>query len=276
MRRHEAHFPAEQPSARPHAWVPHPHEHPGGSCRARRASRQGSHSYLGLAAEPFVLPGRRRIRRAEDFRVVMRAGSRAASRTVVVHAHSSPTSAPARAGFVVGRSVGGSVVRNRVTRRLRHLMAAHLEYLPAGTDWSSARCPRRPVRPLAELDHDLSSSVRRVMSRLGHDAGTPRGCPRDTGPGIRIRSTSRVGHDPRTAAVRHTRGRDSWLSAVHLAALRTHMSLLPLMFGLCSGGGTHPRAGQGVPPLRRTAGALQPLVPRWDRSCAGQGQLAGW
>ena len=36
-------------------------------------------------------------------------------------------------GFVVARSVGPAVVRNRVLRRLRHLMAGRLDHLPAGS-----------------------------------------------------------------------------------------------------------------------------------------------
>jgi len=73
---------------------------------------------------------------------------------------------------VVGRSVGGSVVRNRVTRQLRHLMVAHLEELPAGTDVVVRALPASAGASGAELALDLSSSVRRVMSRLGQDAGT--------------------------------------------------------------------------------------------------------
>jgi ribonuclease P protein component len=36
-------------------------------------------------------------------------------------------------GFVVSRTVGPAVVRNRVLRRLRHLMAARLDRLPGGS-----------------------------------------------------------------------------------------------------------------------------------------------
>lgn len=37
-----------------------------------------------------------------------------------------------RAGFVVSKAVGNSVVRHRVTRRLRHVVAPRLAALPAG------------------------------------------------------------------------------------------------------------------------------------------------
>ncbi len=119
-----------------------------------------------------MLPVRRRIRRAEDFRVVVRAGSRAASRTMVVHVHCADPQTPARAGFVVGRAVGGSVARHRVTRRLRHLMVDHLETLPAGTDVVVRAMPPAAGASSAELAADLSSGLRRALTRVGHRVGT--------------------------------------------------------------------------------------------------------
>ncbi len=105
--------------------------------------------------------------------MVIRAGSRAATRTVVVHVHSWDTQAPARAGFVVGRSVGGSVVRHRVTRRLRHLMVEVLEDLPAGTDVVVRALPPAGGASSAELASDLSSGLRRAVARVGQRVGTP-------------------------------------------------------------------------------------------------------
>lgn len=105
---------------------------------------------------------------------MMRAGSRAATRTVVVHVRRGHPDNPARAGFVVGSAVGGSVVRHRLTRQLRHLMAVHLEDLPTGTDVVVRALPPAAGASAAELAGDLSSSVRRAMSRLGHQVGTPR------------------------------------------------------------------------------------------------------
>ncbi len=37
---------------------------------------------------------------------------------------------PTRAGFVVSKAVGGAVVRNKVKRRLRHLMRERVDQLP--------------------------------------------------------------------------------------------------------------------------------------------------
>jgi ribonuclease P protein component len=41
--------------------------------------------------------------------------------------------APTRVGFVVAKSVGPAVIRNRVKRRLRHLMRERVASLPSGS-----------------------------------------------------------------------------------------------------------------------------------------------
>lgn len=43
------------------------------------------------------------------------------------------TSSPPRVGFVVAKSVGPAVTRNRVKRRLRHLMRERITTLPGGS-----------------------------------------------------------------------------------------------------------------------------------------------
>jgi ribonuclease P protein component len=72
---------------------------------------------------------------------VIRHGVRVGRSTVVVHLLIEPPAGgaaepsragPPRAGFVVSKAVGGAVVRNRVLRRLRHLVRELLPGLPAG------------------------------------------------------------------------------------------------------------------------------------------------
>nr|WP_281497336.1 ribonuclease P protein component [Ornithinimicrobium sp. F0845] len=60
---------------------------------------------------------------------------RAGTPLLVVHcAAVTDSSQPARVGFIVSRAVGNSVVRHRVSRRLRHLVAGRLGTLAPGTD----------------------------------------------------------------------------------------------------------------------------------------------
>jgi ribonuclease P protein component len=81
-----------------------------------------------------VLPAERRVRRREDFSATVRHGLRLAAPGLVVHVTADTGTTPARAGFIIGRSVGTAVTRNRLRRQLRHLLAPRLPALPSGTD----------------------------------------------------------------------------------------------------------------------------------------------
>ena len=63
-------------------------------------------------------------------------------------------------GFVVGRSVGGSVMRHRVTRRLRAQVAQRLDVLPAGSGTVVRALPSAAEASSGQLgaglDHALS------------------------------------------------------------------------------------------------------------------------
>ncbi|GAA1030293.1 hypothetical protein GCM10009565_65280 [Amycolatopsis albidoflavus] len=77
----------------------------------------------------------------------------------------------ARAGFVVSKAVGNSVVRHRVTRRLRHLVSARLGTLPAGTSLVVRALPPAASASSAELGSDLDAALRRLgLAPSGADA----------------------------------------------------------------------------------------------------------
>jgi ribonuclease P protein component len=83
-----------------------------------------------------VLAADQRLRRADDYATVMRRGRKAARDGLVVHllTRDEPGATGWRAGFVVPRAVGPAVTRNRVRRRLRHLLRDELPTLRPGTD----------------------------------------------------------------------------------------------------------------------------------------------
>ncbi|MGH3950910.1 MAG: ribonuclease P protein component [Pseudonocardiaceae bacterium] len=117
-----------------------------------------------------MLPTSARLRRSEEFRLVMRRGAKAGRKRLVVHAVADPYPAgvdpadhPAqRAGFVVSKAVGNSVVRHRVTRRLRHLVAERLGTLPAGSSLVVRALPPSATATSADLGADLDSALRRL------------------------------------------------------------------------------------------------------------------
>jgi ribonuclease P protein component len=93
----------------------------------------------------------------------------------VVHLDRSGGSAAPRAGFVVSKAVGGSVVRHRVTRRLRHVVQPRLADLPAGARLVVRALPPAATASSAELADDLDAGLRTALRKLD---GPPRSGPR--------------------------------------------------------------------------------------------------
>lgn len=77
---------------------------------------------------------------------------------------------PARAGFVVSKAVGSAVARNKVRRRLRHLVRERLPALPAGATLVVRALPAAADLPYARLAADLDAAIAA--------ARTPRGAAR--------------------------------------------------------------------------------------------------
>ena len=76
----------------------------------------------------------------------------------------------ARAGFVVGKTVGNSVVRHRVTRRLRELVRAELHRLPPTADLVVRARPEAGGADSASLRRDLAAGLDRLLPRTGGTA----------------------------------------------------------------------------------------------------------
>ncbi|MDR1449301.1 MAG: ribonuclease P protein component [Propionibacteriaceae bacterium] len=100
-----------------------------------------------------MLPAPARLRRQLDFAVTLRSGRRTGRPSLVLYVR--PTGAPGRAGLIVSKAVGGAVVRNRVKRRLRHLVAPRLAGLAA--DVVLRALPASAGDP-GSLDRDLASA----------------------------------------------------------------------------------------------------------------------
>ncbi|GAB1643874.1 ribonuclease P protein component [Krasilnikovia sp. MM14-A1259] len=116
-----------------------------------------------------MLAAAQRLRRSTDFAAAVRGGRRAGRSTLVVHLSIPPISdepapaessdSPARAGFVVSKAVGNAVVRNRVRRRLRHLVRPRLATLPPGALLVVRALPAAAAASGAALDADLGAAL---------------------------------------------------------------------------------------------------------------------
>ncbi|MFI5834393.1 ribonuclease P protein component [Micromonospora sp. NPDC051300] len=132
-----------------------------------------------------MLAAAQRLRRSSDFAAAVRGGRRVGRGVVVVHltvpgptdavtpspepARSSgaENSAPRRAGFVVSKAVGGAVVRNKVRRRLRHLVRERLAELPAGTTLVVRALPPAADATYARLGADLDAALTAARAPRG-------------------------------------------------------------------------------------------------------------
>ncbi|GGJ88148.1 hypothetical protein GCM10010123_17160 [Pilimelia anulata] len=128
-----------------------------------------------------MVPAACRLRRSADFAAVIRLGRRAGRGALVVHlavpndpepARPDSPELPVRAGFVVSRAVGGAVARNRVKRRLRHLVAARLGGLPPGTDVVVRALPAAAAATSGGLGADLDAALAAAL-RPRRPRGTP-------------------------------------------------------------------------------------------------------
>ncbi|MEU9110709.1 ribonuclease P protein component [Streptomyces sp. NPDC048483] len=124
-----------------------------------------------------MLPTEHRLRRREDFATAVRRGRRAGRPLLVVHFRSGATDPhaagervpPTRAGFVVSKAVGVAVVRNKVKRRLRHLMRDRLDRLPAGSLVVVRALPGAGAAEHDQLARDLDAALQRLLG------GAPKG-----------------------------------------------------------------------------------------------------
>ena len=137
-----------------------------------------------------MLPARARLRRSSDFTAAVRRGPgslRVGRSTLVLHARMPDVAAapvtsdaavgptppgpsdalPARAGLVVSRAVGPAVVRNRVKRRLRHLLRSRMATLPPGLVLVVRANPAAAAASSAQLGDDLDAALRTLARRTG-------------------------------------------------------------------------------------------------------------
>ena len=105
-----------------------------------------------------MLPREHRLHRPADFTDVVRRGRRASRPLLTVHALLG-IGGPPRAGLVVSKAVGGSVVRSAVSRRLRHLLRDRLPMLPPGARLVVRAGGAAGTAPSAALATDLDAAL---------------------------------------------------------------------------------------------------------------------
>jgi ribonuclease P protein component len=81
-----------------------------------------------------VLRRANRVVAADDFRAAVRRGRRVGTPHALLYVSARSATDPTRVGFIVAKTVGNSVKRNLVTRRLRSIGREIVFSHPTGTD----------------------------------------------------------------------------------------------------------------------------------------------
>ena len=102
-----------------------------------------------------MLPPENRLTDSLGFTAATRGGQRAGGRGLVLHLTRTGGAGAPQVGMIVSRAVGNSVVRNRVKRRLRHLVRARLGHLEPGTVVAVRALPASASMTSAELGGQL-------------------------------------------------------------------------------------------------------------------------
>ncbi|MGO4254894.1 ribonuclease P protein component [Marmoricola sp. RAF53] len=113
-----------------------------------------------------MLSSAHRLTSADDFRYTVRRGRRAGGPLMVVHLCrpdvDKATNAQTLVGFVVAKAVGPAVTRNRVKRRLRHLMRERVDVLPQGTRIVVRALPAAAGATFGDLGAELDRCLDRA------------------------------------------------------------------------------------------------------------------
>ena len=119
-----------------------------------------------------MLPARHRMRSSVEFSATTRRGHRTRVGDLVIYlgraaeADAAEAGAPdtTKVGLIIGRTVGGSVVRHQVSRRLRAQLAGLLDQLPANSRLVVRALPGAATADSSTFGRDLELGLRRLTS----------------------------------------------------------------------------------------------------------------
>lgn len=106
-----------------------------------------------------------RLVRADDYRNTVRRGGRVALANTMTYVSHRGGEMPARFGFIVAKSVGGAVVRNRVRRQLKAASFMALPLVRSGTDIVVRALPGSAQASWATLHDEIFEVVARDAAK---------------------------------------------------------------------------------------------------------------
>lgn len=95
------------------------------------------------------------MRCSDDFRQTVRSRRKHGKSTMVVYVFEESERVTPLVGFVVSKSVGNAVVRNKVKRKMRNIVRTHLNELPPAIKMVIRLSPRATTKTYVELERDF-------------------------------------------------------------------------------------------------------------------------
>ena len=110
-----------------------------------------------------MLPKKARLTTSEDFAKATKSGLRLTSSNLVGYLYISPVEnkeASSKCGLIINKSVGGSVMRHRIARQLRHDLAPIVDTLP-----TNSLFVLRVLKSAPSFTDELSQLVSNLLTR---------------------------------------------------------------------------------------------------------------
>ena len=108
-----------------------------------------------------MLPAKNRLRASKDFALTTKTGFRATSLSLVLYLRTNVSGLTSpQVGLIVNKSVGGSVVRHRTSRQIRHLASALLANLP-----TNSQLVIRVLRSQPNFENEFNELTPKLISK---------------------------------------------------------------------------------------------------------------
>ena len=113
-----------------------------------------------------MLPKKARLTTSEDFAKATKSGLRLTSENLVGYLYISPAANNAnpeestKCGLIINKSVGGSVMRHRIARQLRHDLAPKLDTFPTNSLFVV-----RVLKSAPEYTNELTQLISGLLTR---------------------------------------------------------------------------------------------------------------
>jgi ribonuclease P protein component len=113
-----------------------------------------------------VLPKNARLTSSEDFARTTKSGIRVTVENFVGYLYITPASeSGAKCGLIINKTVGGSVVRHALARKVRHALAAEVTKLPAGS-LLVVRALSQKKSTAMVITNNISTEIESLVNKL--------------------------------------------------------------------------------------------------------------